>query len=208
MPVVLQAFYCVLFINSIQHFEILPWILLDVMHMTCKQQTNAKEDLLPVVHKLLRINFEDDAWSGKAETGDQGTQTSDESSGEAEVSKEVPKPRVLWSMFFNSPETSSCDLASDAPANVFLCSGPDYDLDFEFAAKQIFEKMYPGCEFLPRAPDPEEIIVDDGPDGCGPAFGEGGSGDDKTDGAAEGEEQANNGSAEVSESAEAGATEE
>lgn len=153
-----------------------------VMHMTCKQQTNAKEDLMPVVKKLLRTDFDDDGWSGKAETGDQGTQTSEETGGEQDVAKEVAKPRVLWSLFFNSPETSSCDLASDAPANVFLCSGPDYDLDFEFAvkqAKQIFEKMYPGCEFLPRAPDPEEIIVDDGAEGePGPAFGEGGSGEE------------------------------
>ncbi|XP_046394320.1 rab proteins geranylgeranyltransferase component A [Ischnura elegans] len=163
-----------------------------VMHMTCKQQQNAKEDLMPVVKKLLRTDFEDDAWSGKAETGEQGTQTSEEEGGEADASKEVAKPRVLWSMFFNSPETSSFDLAADAPANVFLCSGPDYDLDFEFAVKQakdIFEKMYPGCEFLPRAPDPEEIVVDDGGEGePGPAFGEGeggeGGGSGKPEGAA------------------------
>jgi hypothetical protein len=105
--------------------------------MTCKQQQNAKEDLLTVVKKLLRTDFEDDAWSGKAETGDQGTQTSEDEGGEQNVNKEVAKPRVLWSMFFNSPETSSFDLAADAPANVFLCSGPDYDLDFEFAVKQV-----------------------------------------------------------------------
>ena len=32
---------------------------------------------------------------------------------------------------------------------------------FVFQAKDIFNKMYPDCEFLPRAPDPEEIILDD-----------------------------------------------
>ena len=44
--------------------------------------------------------------------------------------------------------------------------------------------MYPDCEFLPRAPDPEEIILE-GEDGSpGPAF----EGDTKTEGEEENNE--------------------
>ena len=38
--------------------------------------------------------------------------------------------------------------------------------------------MYPDCEFLPRAPDPEEIILEDEDSAPGPAF----EGDTKAEG--------------------------
>lgn len=47
------------------------------------------------------------------------------------------KPQLLWSLYFNCPETSSCDLSADVPTNVHLCSGPDLDLDFEVSVKQV-----------------------------------------------------------------------
>ena len=36
---------------------------------------------------------------------------------------------------------------------------------FNFQAKRVFEKMCPGEEFLPKAPNPEDIIYDDGETG-------------------------------------------
>ncbi|CAB3362953.1 Hypothetical predicted protein [Cloeon dipterum] len=107
-----------------------------MVHMTTKQKGSAEEDLMSVAKKLM--NFP----------------------GETDESK----PNLVWSMFFNMKDTSTCDLGANTPTNLFLTSGPDLDLDFDFAikqAKEIFSKMYPEDEFLPRAPDPEEIILDD-----------------------------------------------
>jgi hypothetical protein len=39
-----------------------------------------------------------------------------------------------------------------------------------FQAKEIFSKMYPDSEFLPRAPDPEEIVLEGDDSTPGPVF--------------------------------------
>ncbi|XP_066998765.2 rab proteins geranylgeranyltransferase component A 2 [Anabrus simplex] len=164
-----------------------------VLHMTCKQQTCAREDLQAVVHNLLHTEFDDGSVTRIA-TDTQSTQTvsphkrqSQDGStlGDVEAGGESTeeavertdavalKPQVLWSLYYNCPETSQCDLSANVPSNVFLCSGPDLDLDFEFAvnqAKDIFTKMYPESEFLPRAPDPEEIVLEGDEAAPGPAF--------------------------------------
>ncbi|KAJ4446648.1 hypothetical protein ANN_13345 [Periplaneta americana] len=159
-----------------------------VVHMTCKQQKTAREDLQAVVENLLHMEFSDGTVT-RIDTDTQSTQTASPKKhsqdgeggeeGEEEERKEkndsvsALKPQVLWSLFFNCPETSECDLTANVPANVFLCSGPDLDLDFEFAvkqAKEIFTKMYPDSEFLPRAPDPEEIVLEGEEGTPGPTF--------------------------------------
>ncbi|XP_042231029.1 rab proteins geranylgeranyltransferase component A-like [Homarus americanus] len=73
------------------------------------------------------------------------------------------QPTVLMSLYFNLVDLSACDLVSGAPTNVYLCSGPDTELDYDFAidqAKNVFTRMFPEEEFLPRAPDPDEIVFD------------------------------------------------
>nr|CAD7407761.1 unnamed protein product [Timema poppensis] len=140
-----------------------------VVHMTCKQQTSAKEDLQPVVAKLFSTdvdNFHQTRVS--ADTPTTHTQVgSGGEEGEFEktsiVEQDLVKPQVLWCLYFNCLDTSSTDLSSNTPAKVYLCSGPELDLDFEFAVQQardIFGKMYPDLEFLPRAPDPEDIVLE------------------------------------------------
>lgn len=45
-----------------------------------------------------------------------------------------------------------------------MACGPMYELDFDESisrARAIFKDIYPDEEFLPRAPDPEEIIIGD-----------------------------------------------
>lgn len=37
-------------------------------------------------------------------------------------------------------ETSQCDLSVNVPSNIYLTSGPDADIDFEFAVKQVKSK--------------------------------------------------------------------
>lgn len=122
-----------------------------VVHMTCKQDKTAKEDLKSTVEKLLNCQPFD---------------------GISKPSSEPALPQVLYALYFNVPDTSHCDLSTSVPQNVHLCSGPDLDIDFDFPvnqAKEIFSKMYPGEEFLPRAPDADEIVTDDNAE-VGPAF--------------------------------------
>ncbi|GFU28549.1 rab proteins geranylgeranyltransferase component A 2 [Nephila pilipes] len=77
--------------------------------------------------------------------------------------KQNQRPNLLWSVFYNQKDTSVMDLKTNVPTGVFLTSTPDVDLDYEHAVKQahdIFEAMCPGEEFLPRAPDPEDILIE------------------------------------------------
>uniref|UniRef100_A0AAR5P4W1 RAE1/2 domain-containing protein n=1 Tax=Dendroctonus ponderosae TaxID=77166 RepID=A0AAR5P4W1_DENPD len=103
-----------------------------LLHMTTKLVSSPKEDLQHIVSNLLGGNEEDG------------------------------KPNILWSCYFSLPEAAQQQQKQDLPENLFLCSGPNLDLDYDAAihnAKGIFEKMYPGLDFLPRAPDPDEIII-------------------------------------------------
>lgn len=55
-------------------------------------------------------------------------------------------------------------------SNVWSAPGPQHELDLDLAiqqARDIYRGMYPQEEFLPRAPDPEEIIIGGGEDGDG-----------------------------------------
>ncbi|XP_045533832.1 rab proteins geranylgeranyltransferase component A 1 [Papilio machaon] len=108
-----------------------------VVYFITKKVTDAETDLRPYADKIFDL-------SG----GDQ--------------TEETDKPKCLWSLFYNVKDTSGA--ASSAAAGVHVCSGPDAGLDFDRAveqAEQIFKKICPGEEFLPRAPDPEEIVFED-----------------------------------------------
>ena len=51
-------------------------------------------------------------------------------------------------------------------SNIFYCNGPYFELDYDLTiehAKQICKQIYPDEDFLPRAPDPEEIIIGGSP---------------------------------------------
>nr|XP_045584884.1 rab proteins geranylgeranyltransferase component A 1-like isoform X1 [Procambarus clarkii] len=73
------------------------------------------------------------------------------------------KPSILMSLYFNLADLSGCDLVSGAASNLHLCCGPGAELDYDSAIDQarcIFSRMFPEEEFLPRAPDPDEIVFD------------------------------------------------
>lgn len=148
-----------------------------VVHMTCKRTTNAKEDLSYAVNKFLKAEPLDPLATRSSIHSHTQTVSPDKrhiQEGE-ENNKEEPaestKPQVLWSLYLNLP-ASDIKLKDSAPTNLHLCSGPDLDLDFDFAvnqAKSIFKAMYPEEDFLPRAPDPEEIVLE-GEEAPGPKF--------------------------------------
>ncbi|KAG7187878.1 hypothetical protein KM043_013857 [Ampulex compressa] len=148
-----------------------------MIHMTCKRTTNAKEDLAYIVNKFLRAEMVEP--NIVRNSTDSHTQTvspekrhlqDGEQQGKEESALNT-KPQVLWALYLNLP-ASDIKLSESAPNNIHLCSGPDLELDFDFAvnqAKNIFELMYPHEDFLPRAPDPEEIVLD-GEEVPGPKF--------------------------------------
>lgn len=71
------------------------------------------------------------------------------------------KPRVLWSCFFNkiSPQKVSC-----TQSHVYAFRGPSVGVDYEphiEEAKALFHRLFPNDTFLPRAPDAEDIVLED-----------------------------------------------
>ncbi|XP_076164472.1 rab escort protein isoform X2 [Ptiloglossa arizonensis] len=113
-----------------------------MVHMTCKRTTNAKEDLAYVVNKFLiaepfdplairsSIHSHTQTVSPDNRHLQEGNQT------DKEESTGNPKPQVLWSLYLNLP-ASDIKLIDSAPSNLHLCSGPDLELDFDFAVNQV-----------------------------------------------------------------------
>ncbi|XP_067681874.1 rab proteins geranylgeranyltransferase component A 2-like [Haliotis asinina] len=75
------------------------------------------------------------------------------------------KPCILWSLFFSQDDQSDVTPSSTTPSNVYLLPGPGTEIDMDdivLHARKIWEKICPDEEFLPKPPNPEDIIyVDD-----------------------------------------------
>ncbi|KAM6217441.1 rab proteins geranylgeranyltransferase component A 2 [Rhynchocyon petersi] len=114
-----------------------------LVHLACPSSKTAREDLEPVVNKLFTPYTE------------------------TEVDKEeLAKPRLLWALYFNMRDSSAISRNSyhDLPSNVYVCSGPDCALGSEHAVRQaemLFHELFPGEEFCPPPPNPEDIIFGD-----------------------------------------------
>jgi len=103
-----------------------------VLHFSMLGYKTAEEDLLPIVSRILKFN---------TDGGDSDT-----------------RPLVLWHTFFNQNIRSFNKLS--LPANLLVCSDPSIEPGFQDVlteAKALFERMYPGEEFLPKMPEPEEV---------------------------------------------------
>lgn len=73
----------------------------------------------------------------------------------------VPLDTLAYSLTFSQSTRIGSD-PSTSLANVFCASGPTPELDFDYSiseAREIYRRIYPEEEFLPRAPDPEEIVI-------------------------------------------------
>lgn len=113
-----------------------------LVHLTCSSSKTAKEDLEPVVKMLFTPYTEADTDEG-----------------------ELKKPRILWALYFNMRDSSGVSRTSykGLPSNVYVCSGPDCALGNDHAVKQaetLFQEIFPGEEFCPPPPNPEDIIFD------------------------------------------------
>jgi len=78
----------------------------------------------------------------------------------------VPSDTLVYSLTFSQSTRIGSD-PSTSLNNVFCASGPTPELDFDYSiseAKEIYRRIYPEEEFLPRAPDPEEIVIGEQPE--------------------------------------------
>ncbi|XP_077519148.1 rab escort protein [Amblyomma americanum] len=110
-----------------------------VVHLTCGSiQDTAEKDLEPAVKILFN--------------------TSQLPEGE-----DSSKPKALYVLYFNVEDTTQAPLNENCPPGLILVSSPGPYLDYEHSvneARDVFRTMYPNEEFLPRAPDPEEILLE------------------------------------------------
>lgn len=77
---------------------------------------------------------------------------------------EVPsqKPQLIWALYYNISYVDQM-LSSNIPENLFLVNSPVYEIDYEKSigeAKAIFDRMFPNEDFLPKAPDADDIIIE------------------------------------------------
>ena len=78
---------------------------------------------------------------------------------------------MLWTLDFNiTTENFEATKATEPNSNqsLFLTSGPHFELDYDITienARNLYANMFPEEPFLPRAPDPEEIILGGDPAG-------------------------------------------
>lgn len=69
--------------------------------------------------------------------------------------------QILYSAYFTIAARTNSNATTAMP--IYCTDAPAYELDYDAAitnAREIFGKLYEDAEFLPRAPDPEEIVVD------------------------------------------------
>lgn len=103
---------------------------INLLYLWTKSSTaSAKKDLSPIVNELFKNDLE----------------------------------AIMWNFYYQQstgPQTGPIE--TDKIDGLFITSPPSNDLDYSHCiseAKMVFNKMFPGQDFLPRAPDPDEIIT-------------------------------------------------
>ena len=118
-----------------QHF-----LSTDLVHLSIAHRDGAKKDLQSFVETFFKEDFDAE-------------------------SEDDTKPTILFSSYFEVPSsTKGENLSGNQTGPIYICGGPYVELDYDETIKQaklLYEKMYPDDEFLPKAPEPEEIIIGD-----------------------------------------------
>lgn len=111
-----------------------------MVQMTCKRTKTAKEDLEYVVKKFLGTDILESNVRYPTDSHTQTISSDDDHQQEGNIDKDKDeknlKPHVLWSLYLNLP-ASDIKLSDSAPKNIYLCSGPDLDLDFDYSVNQV-----------------------------------------------------------------------
>lgn len=127
-----------------------------LIHATTTAITkNPEEDLKPYIAQILTNDYSRPPKTVEEDEGD---------AGEGNVQQENTTSTILYEAYFNIPSCLTCAENANVslPEGVHLVCGPYNELDYDQTiqqAKTMFREIYPDEDFLPRAPDPEEIII-------------------------------------------------
>lgn len=88
------------------------FIVSDIVHLISSQRSSPHEDFKHVIENLFYIS-------------------SNESS---QICQE--KPMIIFSCYFSLPDSNASSF-ENIPSNVFLCPGPDIDLDYDISIKKV-----------------------------------------------------------------------
>lgn len=91
--------------------------LLVIVHAYCKQITTPEDDLKQCINNLMKIS----------ENPNLIIENEDETT-----------PNVLWSLYYTVTDTIFEDDNKELPTNMFICGGPDLDLDYDNSVKKVF----------------------------------------------------------------------
>lgn len=109
---------------------------------------SAEDELMPIVKKIFSQNSKTD-------------------NNDVKVNKDKDES-IIWEFYYHQPTTSKSSdkdnyflIKKDEVIGLQITEPPSDDIDYNYSireAEQIFKKLCPEDEFLPRAPDPDEII--------------------------------------------------
>jgi Rab proteins geranylgeranyltransferase component A len=145
----------------------------DLIHLVCETIDSPIKDLQPYINLILKTTDNVAVDNQISTLPDSATENSNETDKNLELEPTILEqneveetiPTILWSLYFKIPKCNKCEmLTSTLKSGVHICCGPHFDLDYDRSiaeAKAMFNELYPNEEFLPRAPDPEEIIYGD-----------------------------------------------
>ncbi|XP_058129228.1 rab proteins geranylgeranyltransferase component A [Anopheles ziemanni] len=122
---------------------------------TLALSANPEDDLKPYIAQIFSYDYCNTA---------PATTSGEEHIESAETQSANTTSTILYEAYFNIPSCVACTVTSNSvvPAGIRLTCGPYHELDYDQSidqARRIFQDMFPDEEFLPRAPDPEEIII-------------------------------------------------
>lgn len=106
-----------------------------LVHLTTQGSKTAREDLETIIFSLFNVS---------------NTENFNMNDG---------RPAVFYRAYFNYWQRFPKE--TNQISNLYICQDPNTDLDCEVnlkEARDIFSKICPGEEFLPKAPNPEDII--------------------------------------------------
>lgn len=90
----------------------------------------------------------------------------DKTTGQESSPSDEARPNIQFSFFYShlkSFEAIDSQQSTNRPSNLHILGGSVCQLDFDYQVKQaekVFRLICPNEEFMPKPPDPEDIIIE------------------------------------------------
>eukprot|EP00105_Crassostrea_gigas_P000698 XP_011412599.2 PREDICTED: rab proteins geranylgeranyltransferase component A 2-like [Crassostrea gigas] len=135
----------------------------DEEHPTTLLELPAASMMCPTGLYVVHLTKEANNESQSPEESLQSVVTKLFKDSDTDSTSEDGSPQIVWSLYFQQ-KINVGGQSSSAPSNMILVPGPGPEIDIDHAvtiARKIFEEVMPGEDFLPRPPNPEDIIYVD-----------------------------------------------